>query len=151
MSVGYPPRQSDLCTVFTIFLANLDDGWVVDQFAHVLTGAVDGILITERTVVCDMDAFALVEFSEGVLLEPGVAFDLVVCGDDGGFFEETLELCLTEVRDTDGLCLTALQSLLHRFPCVHIIRIAGFDLVVFLGNKGIASGEGGGPVHEVEV
>ena len=71
-----------------------------------------------------------------------MAFDLVDCGDDGGYFEETLKLCFAEVGDADGLRLTTFQGLLHGFPCVNVIGVAGLDFVVFLGDECIASGEG---------
>ena len=151
MPVGYAPGQGDLGAVLAVLLANFHDGWVFDQLAHILARTVDFVLVAEGRIVCDVDGFAFVEVSEGVLLEPGVTFDLVVCGHDGGFFEETLELCFAEVGDADCLCLSSLQSLLHGFPCVNVVCVACLDLVVFLGNKCIASGEGRGPVHEVEV
>ena len=80
-----------------------------------------------------------------------MAFDLVRCRDDVGFFEETLELCFAEVGDADCFCLAALESFLHGFPCVNVVGVSCLNLVVFLGHKGVTSGEGGGPVHEVEV
>ena len=64
VSVGYPPRQSDLSTILAVFFANLDDGWVVDQFAHIVPGAVDRVLIAKGRVVGNVDAFAFVKFRE---------------------------------------------------------------------------------------
>lgn len=151
VSVGDPPRQGDLRAILAVFLADLDDGRVVDELSHVLAGAVDGVLVAEGRVLLDVDASALVERGERLLLEPGVAFDLVRCGDDGGLFEEALELCFAEVGDADGLCLAALEGFLHCFPGVKVVSVACLDLVVLLGHKGIAPGEGRGPVHEVEV
>ena len=80
-----------------------------------------------------------------------MAFDLVRGGDDGRFFEETLELRFAEVGDADCFCFAAFERLLHRFPCVDVVGVARFQLVVLLGHEDVASGEGGGPVYEVEV
>lgn len=80
-----------------------------------------------------------------------MAFDLVSCRDDGGFFQETLELRFAEVGDADCLCLAAFECLLHGFPGVNVVGVAGLNFVIFLGHKRVASGEGRGPVHEVEV
>ena len=151
MSVGDAPRQRDLRAVLAVFLADFDDGRVVDELAHVLPGAVDGVLVPEGTVLLDVDAFALVVGGEGGLLQPGVAFNLVRGGDDGRFREEAFELGLAEVGDADGFRLAALQCFLHRFPCVDVVGVAGFDLVVLLGHESVAAREGGRPVHEVEV
>lgn len=151
VSLGYPPRQSNLRAVLAVFLGNLDDGRIFDELSNVLTGAVNLVLVAEWAILLYVDAFALVECGECLLLEPGVAFDLVSCGDDSCLFEEALELCFAEVGDADCLCLAALERFLHSLPRVNIVGVARFDLVVFLGHQGIASGEGGGPVHEVEV
>ena len=107
VSVGDAPRQRDLRAVLAVFLADFDDGRVVDEFSHVLPGAVDGVLVPERTVLLDVDAFALVVGGEGGLLQPRVAFDLVRGGDDGRLGEEALELGLAEVGDADGFRLAA--------------------------------------------
>ena len=64
VSEGYPPCQGNLRAILAVFLANLDNGPVVDQLPHALTGAVDFILIAEGGVVCDVDAFALVELGK---------------------------------------------------------------------------------------
>ena len=99
----------------------------------------------------DVDAFFLVEGGEGGLLEPGVAFDLVGRGDGGRFGEEAVELRFAEVGDADRFRLAAFERLLHRFPGVEVVCVARLDLVVLPGHEGVAAGEGGGPVHEVEV
>lgn len=72
-------------------------------------------------------------------------------GDDGGFLEETFELGFAEVGDADCSCFAAFEGLLHRFPCFNVIGAASLDLVILLGHKGVASGEGTGPMHQVEV
>ena len=99
----------------------------------------------------DVDPFFFVEGGEGGLLEPGVAFDLVGRGDGGRFGEETFELRFAEVGDADCFRFAAFEGLLHGFPSVDVVCIAWLDLVVLLGHEGVAAGEGGGPMHEVEV
>ena len=64
VSICYPPRQSDLSTIFAVFFANLDNGWVVNQFTHIVPGAVDRVLIAKGRVVGNVDAFASVKFRE---------------------------------------------------------------------------------------
>ena len=151
MSVGDAPRQRHLRAVLAVLLANLDDGGVVDQLAHALTGAVDFVLVSKGGVLLHVDTFRFVEGGEGGLLEPGVEFDLVRGGDDGRVLEEALEFRPAEVGDSDCFRLAALEGLLHGFPRVDVVRVAGLELVGFLGHEGVAAGEGGGPVHEVEV
>ena len=80
-----------------------------------------------------------------------MAFNLVVCGDDSGFFEKANKLCFAKVGDADCFCLAALERLLHGFPCINIISVACFNFVVLLGYEAMTSGKWGGPVHEVEV
>ena len=69
----------------------------------------------------------------------------------GRFGEEAFELRLAEVGDADRFRLAAFEGLFHGFPGVDVVRVARLDLVVLLGHEGVAPGEGGGPVHEVEV
>ena len=151
VSVCDPPRQRDLRAVLAVFLADFRDRRVLDELAHVLPGGVDCVLVPKGGVLLDVDAFFLVEGGEGGLLEPGVAFDLVRRGDDGRFFEETLEFRFAEVGNADGFRLAAFEGLLHCFPGVDVVGVARFYLVVLLGEEFVATGEGGGPVHEVEV
>ena len=102
-----------------------------------------------------MDAFDLVPGGEIALLEPGVAFDLVGRGHDGGVGEEPFEFGAAEIGDADGFRFAALlQSVFHSFPRIDVVRVAWFHLAVVLfisGHQDVAAGEGGGPVHEVEV
>lgn len=98
-----------------------------------------------------MDSLAPVEGGEGGLLEQGVAFELVRGGDDSGFALEALELRFAEVGDADGARLAVSEQLLHRFPGVDVVGVAWFYLVGYHGLEGGAAGEGGGPVHDVEV
>ena len=101
-----------------------------------------------------MDSFGLVVGGEGALLQPGVEFELVRGGDGGGVGEEALEFRVAEVGDADGAGFAGLQARFHGFPGVEVVGGAGEDFVaaVFIfGHEGGAPGEGGGPVHEVEV
>ena len=145
------PGQRDLRAVLVIFLADFDNGGVVDQLAHVLAGVVDGVLVAEGGVLLDVDAFFPVEGGEGGLLEPWMAFDLVRGGDGGRFGEEAGELRFAEVGDADRFRLAAFEGLFHGFPGFEVVCVARLDLVVLSGHEGVAAGEGGGPVHEVEV
>ena len=99
----------------------------------------------------DVDSFFLVEGGEGGLLEPGVAFDLVRRGDGGRFGEETFELRFAEVGDADRFRFAALKGLFHGFPGVDVVCVAWLNFVVLLGHEGVTAGEGGWPVHEIEV
>ena len=72
-------------------------------------------------------------------------------GTDGAFAQKALELRFAEVGDADGARLAGFEHLFHCFPGVDVVGVACFYLVVFLGPDGGAVGEGGGPVHEVEV
>ena len=85
MALCDAPRQRDLRAVLAVFPGDGGDGGVLDEFAHVLARAVDGVLVAKGGVLLDVDVFGLVVGGEGGLLEPGVEFDLVRGGDDGGF------------------------------------------------------------------
>ena len=111
------PRQRDLRAVLAVFLANGDDGGVLDEFAHVLAGAVDGVLVAEGGVLLDVDVEGFVVGGEGGLLEPGVEFELVSGGDDGGGVEEAGEFGVAEVGDADGFGFAGLEGFFHGFPC----------------------------------
>ena len=99
----------------------------------------------------DVDAFFFVEGGEGGLLEPRVAFDLVRRGDGGRLGEEAFELRFAEIGDADCFRLAAFEGLFHGFPSFYVVCVTWFDLAILLGHQGVAAGEGGGPVHEVEV
>ena len=116
MALCNPPRQRDLRAVLAVFLAHGNDGGVLDEFAHVLPGAVDGVLVAEGGVLLDVDVFGLVVGGEGGLLEPGVELDLVRGGDDGGFGEEAGEFRVAEVGDADGFGFAAAEGFFHGFP-----------------------------------
>ena len=111
------PRQRDLRAVLAVFLGDGGDGGVLDEFAHGLPRAVDGVLVAKGGVLLDVDVFGFVEGGEGGLLEPGVELDLVRGGDDGGFAEEARELGVAEVGDADGFGFAALEGFFHGFPC----------------------------------
>ena len=117
MALCDAPRQRDLRAVLAVFLGDGGDGGVLDEFAHVLARAVDGVLVAEGGVLLDVDVFGFVVGGEGGLLEPGVEFDLVRGGDDGSFAQEALEFGVAEVGDADGFGLAALEGFLHGFPC----------------------------------
>lgn len=151
MPVRDAPRQRDLRAALAVFFPNRDERWVLDQFAQLLPGAVDGVLVAKGRVLLHVDSLALVEGGEGGLLEPGVAFELVRGGDDSGSAQEALELRFAEVGDADGARLAVSAQLLHRFPGVDVVGVAWFYLVGSHGHEGVAAGEGGGPVHDVEV
>lgn len=151
VSVCDPPRQRHLRAVLAVLLADLNNGRVLDQLPHVPTGVVDFVLVAKGRVLLHVDAFLFVERGEGGLLEPGVAFDLVRGGDDGRFVEDALQLGFAEVGDADGFRLAAFEGFLHGFPCVDVVGVARFELSVLPGHEDVASSEGGGPVHEVEV
>ncbi len=151
MALRDAPGQRHLRAVLAVFFPDVDDGRVVDEFAHVLAGAVDFVLVAEGGVLLDVDAVGFVEGGEGGLLEPGVAFDLVGGGDGGGVGEQAGELGVAEVGDADGFCLAGCEGRFHGGPGVEVVGVAGLDLVVLFGHEGVAAGEGGGPVHEVEV
>ena len=84
VALGDAPRQRDLRAVLAVFLRDSGDGGVLDEFAHVLARAVGGVLVAQGGVLLDVDVFGFVVGGEGGLLEPGVEFDLVRGGDDGG-------------------------------------------------------------------
>ena len=42
-----PPRERDLSAVLAVFLADLDEGGVFDQFTNVLACRVDLVLVAE--------------------------------------------------------------------------------------------------------
>ena len=117
VALGNTPRQRDLRAVLAMFLGDSGDGGVLDEFAHVLARAVDGVLVAKGGVLLDVDVFGFVVGSEGGLLEPGVEFDLVRGGDDGGFAEEAREFGVAEVGDADGFGFAALEGFFHGFPC----------------------------------
>jgi len=99
-----------------------------------------------------VDILALVPFDKVVLLKPGVELELVCGGDDGGFVEEALDFGFGEVGDADGFGFAGFEGGFHGFPRVDVVGLAGLDLAVrVLGHEGVAAGEGGGPVHEVQV
>lgn len=151
MSALDAPGQRDLGAVLAVFLPDFVDDRVVDEFSHVLAGAVDFVLIAKGRVLLDVDPFFLVIGCEGVLLQPGVQFDLMCSGHDGRFFEQAIEFCFTEVGDTDRFRLAGCEGFLHGFPCVDVVGVAGLDLSIFFWGQGIATYEWRRPVHEVEV
>ena len=151
MPVRDAPRQRDLRAALAVFFPNRDERWVVDQFAHLPPGAVDWVLVAQGRGLLHVDPLALVEGGEEGLLEQGVAFELVRGGDDFGFAQEALELRFAEVGDADGARLAVSEQLLHRFPGVDVVGVAWFYLVGSHGPEGVAAGEGGGPVHDVDV
>ena len=108
-------------------------------------------MVAKGGVLLDVDAFFFVEGGEGGLLEPGVAFDLVRRGDGGRFGEEAFELRFAEVGDADCFRLAAFERLFHGFPSFDVVYVAWLDLAILLGHESVTAGEGGRPVHEVEV
>ena len=86
MSIRNPPRQRHLCAILAVFLSDFCDGGIVNEFPHALTGTVNRVLVAEGGVLLNVDVVLFVEGGEGALLEPGVEFDLVGCGHNGGFF-----------------------------------------------------------------
>lgn len=151
MPVRDAPRQRDLRAALAVFFPNRDECWVVDQFVQLPPGAVDCVLVAKGRVLLHVDPLALVEGGEGGLLEPGVAFELVRGGDNFGCAQEALELRFAEVGDADGARHAVSVQLLHRFTGVDVVGVAWFYLVGSHGHEAVAAGEGGGPVHDVEV
>lgn len=115
-AVGDAPGQRHLCAALVVvFLADFDEGGVLDQLADAFAGAVVFVLVAKGGVLRDVDVVLLVEGVEGVLGEVGVDFDLVGGGWDGDGFDEPFELGSGEVGDADGFAFAALDELFHGF------------------------------------
>lgn len=99
-----------------------------------------------------MYSLALIEFDKGALLQPGMEFDLMSSGDDAAVSEEAFEFCFREVGDADGFCFSGFEEGFHGVPGFEVVGVSGLDFAVgVFGDEGGRAGEGGGPVHEVEV
>lgn len=152
MPLSNTPRQGDLGASLAMLLANLNENWIVHELAYALSCVVDFVLITKGRVMCDMDAFLLVEICKFHLLQPRMHFHLVSCWDDICLLQQTIELGLAEIGDADGLCFSGLECLLHRLVRFHIVDARRLGLTVtVLGEHVVARLECAGPVHEVEV
>ena len=104
------PRESDLRSRLAVFLPNLCQHRIVDQFPHVLAFGVDGVLVAEGRVLRDVDAVLLVKCVEAVLLEIGMSvgiisvlvfeaglasilqLHLMSCGNDARLLQQPLHL-----------------------------------------------------------
>lgn len=78
------PSQRNLGPGFAVLLPDIDKHGVVHQFSEVGSAVVDLVLVAEGRVLGHVDAFLLVELSEGGLLEPGMQFHLMCGWDLGG-------------------------------------------------------------------
>jgi len=65
--------------------------------------------------------------------------------------QQSLQLLLAEIAHTNSLRLALFHKRFHGFPGIHVVRVAGLDLVAVLGHELGRACEGGGPVHEVEI
>jgi hypothetical protein len=93
----------------------------------------------ERAVRHDVDALFLAQVHDLLLRQRRVVLDLVHCRDDGGFWEQLLQVLFavlsgefssaehaprrkrTHVADTDRLCLAGRWQRLHLLPRVHMV------------------------------
>ena len=116
MALCDAPRQRDLRAVLAVFFADGGDGGVLDEFAHVLPCAVDGVLVAKGGVLLDVNALGFVVGGEGGLLQPGVEFDLVSGRDNRGFAQQALDFGVAEVGDADRFGFAALEGFFHGFP-----------------------------------
>ena len=109
-------------------------------------------MVAEGGVLLDVYSLAFIEFDERALLEPGMEFELVGGGDDAAVGEEAFEFCFREVGDADGFCFSGLKEGFHGAPGFEEVGVAGLDFAIgVFWDEGGGAGEGGGPVHEVEV
>ena len=69
MSLIDSPSQRDLRTGLIIFLANLDEYRILNEFANVGTLVVNGVSVAKGGVMRDVDIVIAVPLCEGVLLQ----------------------------------------------------------------------------------
>lgn len=92
------------------------------------------------------------EVGEVLLLQPWVQLHLVYRGNDITLLQHTLDLCLAEVGDANGLCLALLEHLLQCLVRVDVVGLLYLGLVVaVLGEGLVATGKGHRPVDQEEV
>lgn len=72
-----------------------------------------GLVVTQRGIGFDQDAFVFAVLRELGLLEVRVGFDLVHCGNDGGLAEEVFQPADVEVGDADGFDFAGGEELGH--------------------------------------
>jgi len=105
------PGEDDLCGGGAEAVGDLLDDGVGDE-----EGLADHV-VTEGGVLGDVNALLAAPLDELGLEEAGVALDLVGGGGDTGGVDQSLEVLLGVVGDTDGAGLL-LVKLRHGLPCV---------------------------------
>lgn len=68
------------------------------------------------TVCSDEDTLLLAELDNVMLREVGVVFDLIHCRGDLDLREELFQKLDGQVANSNGLCLSGLEQLLHFLP-----------------------------------
>lgn len=122
------------------------------QLPHVLPRVVNLVLVAKGAVVLHMNPLALVPGHEVVLLQPGVALELVRRGHRAALLDERLELRLGEVGHPHSARLAGGRELGHGLPGVDVGDVGRLDVARgVLGELVVAGFEGRGPVHQVEV
>ena len=97
------PGEDDLCGRGVETLGNLLDGLVLDE-----QGLADHV-VAEGRVLGDVDALLAAPLDEVGLEQAGVALDLVGGGGDTGGVDQSLEVLLGVVGDTDGAGLLLVE------------------------------------------
>ena len=101
-----------------------------------------------------MDSLFAVEVGEGVLREVRVALELVHGGRDRAVFEEVGELRVGEVADANSLDFAGFHKGFHRGVGFEVRDggVIGDGISAFGFRHGVVTtGEGVGPVHQVEI
>lgn len=144
------PGEDDLGGGGVDLLGNLLNDVVLNEQGQAET------VVAEGGVGGDVDALLLGVLDEGaVLLEEGVALDLVDGGDDAGGVDDGLEVVDGKVGDTDGLDLGLGQGDQGLPGVDEGDALVEVDLGVVAGGLGEELAavllEGNGPVDEVEL
>lgn len=75
------PSKGDLRARLVVLLADGNQRWVLHELSKVFTLGVDGVLVPEWRVLCEVNTLRLVPLIEALLLEPWVELELVCCWD----------------------------------------------------------------------
>jgi hypothetical protein len=81
-------------------------------------GTVCLVLVTEWRIRDKDDSVLLVEIGKLLLLEIWMQLELMGCGNNGRFFDETLQFSLAEVGNTNCFGLAGLDKFLQCLVCL---------------------------------
>jgi hypothetical protein len=114
-------------------------------------------VVTEGRVGGDVDVLLLGVGDELLAREDGVTLDLVDGRDEAGLFNQSLQVLVCEVGDTNGANF-ALRQLVHGLPCLAVRnRVVNVDLIGVrchgekIRVRVLSRSEVDGPVDEIQI